>query len=275
MPTIGVNGTTLYYRDNGAVNLPPLLCLHSLFLDGTMFDELAQVAEGRYRVLRPDFRGQGRSAAVTAEVIDMDILARDIEAFIESLGLKQVNAVVQSMGGDVILRLAARRPELFHSLVLLGTSARGEPPEQLAFVEGFLDAASAAGFVGEHLEILLAIMFGETTRSDPAKSDVVEYWRSRMQALPLALWPAMRGVVYRSGVVDSLPLIPTPSLVISGAEDKVRPGEWADEMAHGLPNVKHIRLPRVGHSVILEAPERAIPEIMRFLIDPLAESEGE
>lgn len=274
MPTIGVNGTTLYYRDNNAVKLPSLLCLHSLFLDGSMFDELARLAEGQYRVLRPDFRGQGRSTPATTEVIDMDTLADDIEAFIEALELKQVDAVVQSMGGDVILRLAARRPELFRTLVLLGTSARGEPPEQLAFVEGFLHAAAETGFVGEHLETLLVIMFGETTRSDPAKADMIDYWRDRMRALPLALWPAMRGVVYRSSVVGSLPLIPTPSLVISGADDKVRPGEWADEMAHGLPNVKHIRLPRVGHSVILEAPGPTVSEIIRFVHNPLAEIHG-
>jgi 3-oxoadipate enol-lactonase len=240
-----------------------------------MFDELARVADQKYHVFRPDFRGQGSSAPATTEVVEMDTLADDIEAFMDTLELTQVDAVVQSMGGDVILRLAARRPELFRTLVLLGTSARGEPADQRAFVEGFLSAASESGFVGEHLETLLAIMFGESTRHDPAKAAMVGYWRSRMQALPLALWPAMRGVVSRSSVVDSLPLIQVPSLVISGAEDRVRPGEWADEMAHGLARVKHVRLPRVGHSVILEEPQRVIFEIMRFLQNPLAETTTE
>ena len=293
MPTVSVNGTTLYYRDNDKVTLPPLLCLHSLFLDGTMFDELAKAADDNYRVIRPDFRGQGRSAAATPksavvtsestaaisesaaatsdEIIDMDTLADDIEALMESLQLRNVDAVVQSMGGDVVLRLAARRPDLFRTLVLLGTSARGEPADQLAFVEGFLQAASETGFVGEHLDTLMAIMFSESFRNDPARADKVAYWRKQFAALPLALWPAMRGVVYRAGVVDSLPSISTPSLVISGAQDLVRPGEWADELAHGLPNVKHIRLPRVGHSVIVEAPERVIAEIMAFLQSPVSQ----
>ena len=270
MPTISVNGTTLHYQDNEAIDLPPLLCLHSLFLDGTMFNDLAEATNDKYRVIRPDFRGQGKSAAASSEIIDMDTLADDIEAFIEKMALNNINVVAQSMGGDVILRLAARRPDLFRSLVLLGTSARSEPPEQLEFVEGFLQAASQSGFVGEHLDTLMAIMFGESSRNDPAKTDVIDFWRSQFKTLPLSLWPAMRGVVYRASVVDRLPSISTPCLVMSGAEDNVRPGEWADEMAHGLPNVKHIRLARVGHSVIVEAPDYTISEIMKFLENPLS-----
>lgn len=265
MPNIDVNGTTLYYRDEGAKEQPTLLCLHSLFVDGSMFDELTEAAKGQYRVIRPDFRGQGQSAEAEGEIVDMDTLADDIEAFIHALGVRDIHAVVQSMGGDVILRLASRRPDLFRSIALLGTSARGEPADQLAFVEGFLNDSAQTGFVGEHLETLMAIMFGESTRNDPKKASTLAFWRRQMSQLPLTLWPAMRGVVYRETVVDKLPLITAPCLIISGAEDMVRPGEWQDEMAHGLSRVKHIRMPKVGHSVILESPERAIPEIMQFI----------
>lgn len=269
MPNIDINGTSLHYRDDGTKDLPTLLCLHSLFIDGSMFDELAKAASNQYRVIRPDFRGQGNSAETTMEIVDMDTLADDIEAFINALELNQIHVVVQSMGGDVILRLASRRPELFRSISLLGTSARGEPVDQLEFVEGFLNDSAKTGFVGEHLETLMAIMFGESTRNDPQKASTVEFWRNKMSQLPLTLWPAMRGVVYRKSVVDKLPLITAPCLIISGAEDMVRPGEWQDEMAHGLNNVKHIRMPKVGHSVILESPDRVIPEILQFVSNNL------
>ena len=100
---VNVRDTVLWVEDTGETELPPVLCLHSLFLDGTMFGALAAAAAGRYRVIRPDFRGQGRSAPATGDIVDMEACAADIEALIELMGLKDVNLVVQSMGGDVAL----------------------------------------------------------------------------------------------------------------------------------------------------------------------------
>lgn len=263
MPNINVNGNNIFYRDDGDKEKPVVLCLHSLFLDSSMFDELTEKLKDEFRIVRPDFRGQGKSDTTDEHIIECETLADDIEKFIEMLNLGKVNAVVQSMGGDVILRVAQKRTDLFKSLVLLGTSARNEPEEQLAFVEKFLEDSSKSGFVGEHLETLTTIMFGESTRQ--AKENIVSFWKEKMRNLPLSLWPSMRGVVYRKSVVSKLHLIDVPALIISGAEDMVRPGEWADELAHGIKGAKHIRLPRTGHSVIIESPNETIPEIRRFI----------
>ena len=89
-----------------------------------------------------------------------------------------------------------------------------------------------------------------------------------MEALPLSVWPAIRGVLERSSAVSLLPNIPTPSLVLSGAEDMPRPPAWTDELAAGLPNAKLIRLDGIGHSPILEAPDRVITEILGFVAHP-------
>ena len=56
-----INGTSLWVADTGEANLPVILCLHSCFLDGTMFDGLVSAADGKFRVVRPDFRGQGKA----------------------------------------------------------------------------------------------------------------------------------------------------------------------------------------------------------------------
>lgn len=272
MPQAGplsVRDTVLWLEDTGESELPTVLCLHSLWLDRTMFDDLAGAAEGRFRFVRPDFRGQGKSAAVTADIIDMDTCADDIAALIDQLRLTSVNLVVQSMGGDVALRLVSRRPELFRSLVMLGSSARGEPPEQRAWVDAWLaHAAATGGFTGESLDTLMAVMFGETTRADPAKQAVLAAWRARMEAQRLSLWPAIMGVINRGSAVPLLPKVTTPTLVFSGKEDMPRPPAWADEVVAGLPNARLIRLEAIGHSPILEAPDMVIPPILSFIANP-------
>jgi 3-oxoadipate enol-lactonase len=254
----------LHVEDSGEEGLPIVLGLHSLFLDGRMFDGLTEAATGRFRVVCPDFRGQGRSAPAEGRLVDMDTCADDAIAVIERLDAGPVHVVAQSMGGDVAIRVAARRPELVRSMVLLGSSARDEPQENLEAFRPIAEEVARTGFVGEILETTMAIMFGETTRQDPARQDVVALWRERIAALPPELAPAVRGVIERPSVVDLLPEVRVPVLVGSGTEDIARPPAWADEVVAGLPDAELLRLEGIGHSPILEAPEQVVPRMLVF-----------
>jgi len=263
---IAIRDTILWVDDTGEANLPVVLCLHSLWLNRAMFDDFVDAAKGRYRIIRPDFRGQGQSAPATKDIVTMEDCSADIEALFEAMGLSDVHVVAQSMGGDVALRVAAARPDLIASLTMLGSSARGEPPEQLEWVNNWLTSAiGEGGFKGENLEILYAVMFGETTRNAGKRQAMLNHWRAYMEAGTLALWPAIRGVIERRSVVHLLPSIRQPVLVFSGTEDMPRPPAWADEVVAGLPNATLQRLERIGHSPILEAPEQVIPRITAFL----------
>lgn len=255
----------LYVEDTGEPELPVVLCLHSLFMDGQMFDAFVEAASGRYRVVRPDFRAQGRSPASTSEIVTMDDCADDIEAVVDSLGLSEVHLLMQSMGGDVGFRLAHRRPALVRSMVVLGSSACAEPPEQLDAFRQIVRDFEDRGFVDDLLDFLTQVMFGATTRADPAKAELVETWRRHFRALPRELAPAIAGVVERESVVDLLSDIAAPALVVSGAEDVPRPPAWADEVHEHLPNSELWRLEGVGHSPILEVPDLVLPRILAFV----------
>ena len=119
--------------------------------------------------------------------------------------------------------------------------------------------------MGDALQTLREIMFGASTRKDPAKQAMLKHWSDKMEASPHSLWPAIRGVTERESAVELLPRITTPTLVISGTEDLPRPPAWSDEVVAHIPNSRLFRLERVGHSPVLEAPEQVIPEILRFV----------
>jgi 3-oxoadipate enol-lactonase len=254
----------LHVRDSGEDDLPVLLALHSLFLDGSMFDGLIAAAAGRFRTVVPDFRGQGASAAAggDAEEITMDACADDVEAILDALGITAFHVVAQSMGGDVAIRLAARRPGAVVSMALLGSSAQAEPPEQRAAFEPVADAVAVDGFQGEILETIMVIMYGATTRADPARADDVAAWCDEIAALPPGLVGAVRGVIRRPSVVDLLPSITAPVLIVSGTEDIARPPAWSDEVAAALPNAELWRLEGIGHSPTLEAPGLVLPRVL-------------
>jgi len=246
---------------------PTVVCLHSLFLDPRMFDDFAAAAEGRFRVVAPEFRGQGAGVGAVSGPVTMEDCAADVEQLIDGVGAGPVGIVAQSMGGDVAVRVAARRPELVSALVLLGSSARAEPQSNLDAFRPLVDRIAEAGFTGDTLETTMAIMFGETMRADPARADTVALWRERIAALPPELHQAIRGVVERGSAVDLLRRVEAPTLVISGDEDIARPPEWSRELASEIPDAELWALDGVGHSVILEVPELVIPRILAFLAE--------
>ena len=265
-----VRDTILWVEDTGEPDLPVILCLHSLWLDGSMFDGLVTAATGRFRVVRPDFRGQGSSAPHTGDVVDMDCCADDMNALIDVLGLRSVHLAAASMGGDVAVRMIARRPDLFASLAMLGSSVRAEPPDQLAHFTAWLEGARRTGFVGENLEVLMSIMFGATTRGRAEAQPMLRPWRNKLELTPASAWPALMGVLNRASAIDLLPSIAVPTLVLSGADDIARPPDWGREVADGVPGGRQIVLEGVGHTPILEAPDSVIPLALRFFADAIA-----
>ncbi len=262
---IQVRDTILWVRDTGEPDLPSIICLHSLFLDGSMFDALISAAAGRFRIIRPDFRGQGSSAPATERSVSMDCCAEDMNALIDLLGVAPASLIGASMGGDVAIRMLASRPELFSSLVLMGSSARGEPDEQKTHFTDLLDRTVATGFSGDDLELLMSIMFGATTRARSEAQAMLAHWGARIGQLPPSVWPTMYGVVDRQSVVSFLPRITVPTLVYSSDEDVARPTEWSQEVGNGISGAKLMSLSGVGHSPILEAPEIVIPQTLEFI----------
>lgn len=273
MGGVKVNDTMLWVEDTAESDLPAILCLHSLFLDSRMYDELTAAAAGRYRIVRPDFRGQGKSGCAGTARIDMDTCAADMAALLDTLGLDAVNVVMQSMGGDVGLRLVANDPPRFRSMVILGSSANALEGEQLEHERQWINGAGTRGFVDDILQTTMEVMFGSTTRNDPSKREFIDLWQERIAALPLGLFPAMSGVIERGDIRELLPQIPVSALIFSGHEDIARPPQWHREMADALPNARLMHLPSVGHSPILEDPERVIPAILAFIEDPISRTQ--
>jgi 3-oxoadipate enol-lactonase len=262
--TIRVAGTALHVDDTGEESLEPVVCLHSLFVDNRMFDGFVEAAQGAFRLIRPDFRGQGRSAEADRDVVTVEQCAGDIAALLDRLGVSQAHLLVSSMGGDVGARLAAYRPDLVKSMVFLGSSVRAEPADKLDAYMAWADDVAANGFKEERLDFVVQVMFGESTRASDAMKETVALWTDRMAELTGSLKPAMAGVILRSDATKLLSDVRVPTLVISGEECPVRPPEWAQELASGLPTSELLMLPAVGHSPLLERPDFVIPRVLEF-----------
>ena len=266
MPTLHVNGATLWYEEHGA-GLETVVFAHGLLWSGRMFD--AQVAElaDRFRCVAFDFRGQGQSE-VTAGGYDMDTLSDDAAALIEALGCAPCHFVGLSMGGFIGMRLAARRPELVRSLVLMETSADPEPAENVPRYRLLGGVVRLLGTLGMRLVMprVMRIMFGRTFLEDPAREAERRLWRERgMANRPRGIVRALDGVIERKPVYDELGKIAVPTLVMVGDEDVATVPAKAERLHGAIRGSRLVVIPGAGHTSSVEQPEVVNAALEGFL----------
>ena len=265
MATIEVNGTTLYYEDTGPGSTGQTIAFsHGLLWGTELFAPQIAALRGRYRCIAWDHRGQGKSAAdVHRNTIGMELVWHDATRLLERVAGGPVHFCGLSMGGFVALRMAAFRPELVRSLILIETSADPEPPanlgryRMLTRVVKLLGPRVVQGRVNQ-------IMFGKTILSDPARASEVAQYAQLMSRRP-DIWRAVHGVIDRAPIHDDLGRISAPALVIVGDEDVATTPEKAERLAAGLRGARLVRIPRAGHSASVEEPAAVTAAIESFL----------
>jgi len=266
MPTLQANGATLWYEEHGS-GPETVVFAHGLLWSGRMFD--AQVAElaDRFRCVAFDFRGQGRSE-VTAGGYDMDTLADDAAALIEALGCAPCHFVGLSMGGFIGMRLAARRPELVRSLVLMETSADAEPAENVPRYRLLGGIVGVLGRLGMRLVMprVMRIMFGRTFLQDPAREADRRVWRERgMANHPRGIVRALRGVIDRKPVYAELGKIAVPTLVVVGDDDVATVPAKAERLHAAIVGSRMVVIPGAGHTSSVEQPDLVNAALEGFL----------
>lgn len=272
MPTLFINGAQIYYEDSAPNqdNLPQdqqkpvLLFAHGLLWGTHLYDKQVEHFKSSYRCIAFDFRGQGKSE-VTKSGYDMDSLAEDAIALLEALEISKCHLVGLSMGGYVAQRVALKRPDLLHSLILLDTGAEAENPEKKADYKKMLRAIHWLG-IKRISKKVMPIMFGETFLNDKSRKQEYKTWLEHLrQNNKKGAMRATAGVIERDGVLSRLPDINLPTLIVVGDEDKPTPYEEAQKMHFAIKGSKLAVIKQAGHSTPVEQPERLNQVMSTFL----------
>lgn len=265
MPRALVNGTELHYEDVGPRDAPVILFSHGLLFCTDLFRPQIEALSGAFRCVAYDHRGQGRSADSADDSISMELLFQDAALLVEHLRLGPVHFVGLSMGGFVGMRLAARRPDLVRSLVLLETSADREAEEKLMKYRALALVARALG-VGAVVDRVMPILFGKSSLADPARRAEVDAWRALLLRNRRSIWRAVNGVIDRVAILPELPRIGCKTLVMVGDEDVATPPARAQRIWRAIDGARIREVQGAGHSVTLEQPAivtRAIEDLLR------------
>lgn len=262
MPFIELNGCNYYYETCGnPLAGETIVFSHGLLWSGKMFWKQVEYLKPRYKVITYDHRGQGKSS-VTASGYDMDQLYLDAVALIENLHLGKVHFAGLSMGGFVGLRLAARRPDLLYSLILMETSAQKEPAtfkySTLVNLVKIFGVKIATGPV-------MNIMFGSKFLNDKSRMEEKKLWINELQKNSKKVFRAVNGIINRKGVETELKNILCPVLILVGTQDKAAVPARAEFIHRHIPHSQLQYIEGAGHSSSIEEPEQVNRCIEEFL----------
>lgn len=264
MPTFQRGHTTIAYTDTGAPegrpDAPVVLFAHGLLFSGWMFQHQIAALRAGFRCVTIDFRGQGASPRAIGGY-DMDTLTVDVAELLRHLQIPVVNFVGLSMGGFVGMRLAARNPEVVHTLTLIDTAATAEEPANRSKYKTLAKAYRVLGI--KRLRPKVApIMLAERNLDAPW----IEEWMSMLERTDRAgLVKAIESVADRDPCEVEAGRIIAPTLVLVGAEDAATPPEKARRIIDLIPSARLHEIPGAGHSATMEAPEEVNALLRPFL----------
>lgn len=268
MTLLTVNGIQLNISDSGAPagdpDAPVLVMGHGLLFSTTMWRHQVEALRATYRCIAVDWRGQGATPA-TADGYDMDTLYADLVALIEHLDVGPVHYAGLSMGGFVGQRLAARRPKLVRSLILIDTSSGPEDPEK---VKRYRLMSTVYGLLGMKplLGQVAPIMFTPAFIATPHGSAAVDTWVGELRSNNrTGIKKAIRGVTDRLPITDEIGTITAPTLILVGSDDVATPVAKAEVIAAGITGARLTVMAGIGHVSTLEAPDVVTPLMTEFL----------
>lgn len=116
MPKIKINGLDHYYEQEGKG--PSLVFIHGAFGDSNMWDPQWQYFASKYRLLRYDLRGHGRTGSSSLERYTIDTFSDDLASLLDSLDIQAPIICGQSLGGSIAQAFAVRHPGRLKGLIL-------------------------------------------------------------------------------------------------------------------------------------------------------------
>lgn len=239
----------------------PIVLLHSLFFDATMFMPLVELSAGNRMVVAPTFRGQGTAKPGQAEP-NIAQLADDLSCTLVGLGISRAHIVGSSMGGYVAMEFLRHNADRVASLTLSCCTCEVEQrPERFAALSQFV----ASGPHPDTGARIAGIMFGTSTLDNP--SDTVSDWIERFAKTPPSMSVVIDAMFAHPAYDDVLAGYDGPSLLIAGAEDRAKsPADMARIASH-LRQPRSVTIERSGHTPAVETPVLFAAAVNGFIAD--------
>lgn len=266
--TTTIDGTMLHWAEAGAGR--PLVLLHGLSDSHRTWHRVATELSRERRVLMLDLPGHGLSGRPDVGY-ELDWHAAMVGAWLDRLGLEEVDVVGHSFGGGVAQFLLLTHAERVRRLALVAPGGLG-PEVSLSLRLLCLPGAEhvVQPFLGIGTRIALTYLSGNGFTAEDCRWAA---WANSAPGSARALVRTVRGVIHLGGQhrhflhhaheVERLP----PIAVYWGEQDDILPVAQAHRAAHAMEGVELTTFPGCGHFPHLERSEQFLASLTGFLSD--------
>lgn len=257
MPYLDHAGARLFYTVDGPESAPAILFSNSLGTDHTMWEPQAAALAGRYRVVRYDTRGHGRSTA-PGDAFTVAQLGQDAIAILDALGIGQAVFCGLSMGGLIGMWLGIHAPQRFSHIVLANTAAKiGNADGWNTRIDTVLSEGMAV-MVAPSVERWFTPGFAATA------DRLLDGLREVLAGLDPRGYAANCAAVRDADFRESVATIPVPVLVIAGSQDPSTSAQEGRALADAIPGARFVELP-AAHISSFEQPGRFTAALLDFV----------
>ncbi|WP_078282302.1 alpha/beta fold hydrolase [Mycobacteroides franklinii] len=231
MPSVSVNGQSLHYADTGGDG-PPVLLSHPMFLDAVHMTPLADVlAAGGYRVVVFDQRCHGETR-FDGRPFALVECAKDALGLASALGIGPAIFAGELLSATIALHAALLEPDRVAGLLLIGSTAYGTDPGEIASLGvGLAQWKEFGPQASEFARIAQA-----ATGSAQAAADLMDRWRSADWQQVQLMADAWLG---RPSIAENLGQVRCPAVVIHGSSEFYIPLEHGRHVYENLGGAKH------------------------------------
>jgi pimeloyl-ACP methyl ester carboxylesterase len=267
VPRVRTNEIETYYESHGEG--PPLVLVHGAWVDRRTWDPQVEALSEGYRVIAYDLRGHGRTGPSAERNYTIELLAADLRALVEALGLERPAVCGLSLGGMVAQLYAVRYDEL-SALVLADTAVstrltRWDRLQRLLFPRWSMTGTVRLLGPGRYVD--WAFRLARLTRGadwfgrDPA---VRAYVRETMSAFDTTTFNAVLDAIYGFRRTD-LAAVDVPTLLLIGVFESRSVLEHAAYAERTIPDARSVVIPDAGHVANLENPAAFTAALRAFL----------
>lgn len=265
-----VNGTKLHYEILGEGH--PLVLIHGFTANTTLWNDQFEVFSKRFKVMRYDMRGFGKSALPT--VGKEYSHTEDLKALLNQLGIDHAHSIGCSMGGRIALDFALEYPEVTKALILVDSSVGGYQGWSKAFLKSdelFEKKVKEKGWEAAKDLLTKTPSFRKLAREKP---DVA--LRNKQMKSEYSGWHFVNADPCRHldpPAIGRLQEIKVPTLIIVGESDSPDYHNIADVLNKKIRDSRKIVMKGAGHTPNMETPREFNEAVLSFLANEMKKRE--
>jgi len=274
---VTVDGMHTHYLEAGVG--PVLLLLHGHEQSATSWRWVIPALARTHRVLALSLPGHGETAAAVGDHAPDCDRARFVAAFLDTLHIDPpLDLVGHSAGGALALRLALADPQRIRSLTLVSSAGLGREVHPLLALDTLPVIGELAIMISRlpggdwgRITMSTAMLFAQPWRA-PAEFVIEQHALGRRPGQLEASTATARALFGPTGqrqiLLDHLPTLTMPTLVIWGGCDYVLPAHQARTAVNRLPDGRLSMFPNCGHLPHVEQPDRFTAVLGDWLTEP-------